>query len=119
MELSLAQLFGENSAQDNQTLVIQKSDLFSSSPNSIKSAESLVVAILLKAFKNFSGELTDPSGDRVTDPQGRTITYNNSALYEDLQIERWESFIKQRNEEYLVCDQFVVRSESISYDVDQ
>ncbi|WP_427159411.1 hypothetical protein ACQFX9_25830 [Aliinostoc sp. HNIBRCY26] len=118
MELSLAQLFGENSAQNNQTLIIQKSDVFLSSPNSIKTAESLLVAILVNAFRHFSGELTEPSGNKITDSQGRTITYNNSVLYENLKIERWESFIKQSNEQYFVCDQFVIHSESIADYVD-
>lgn len=113
MELTLKQIFGDNCFQDSLILIIQKSDYLLLTPTANNTAESLLVALLLKAFDNFQGSLTDLQGNKITDNQGRTINYNNSALYENLQIERLDSFIKMSNNNYFVTDQFVINYESI------
>ncbi|MBD2344173.1 hypothetical protein [Anabaena subtropica] len=108
MELTLAQLFGVNVFQDGQVLIIAKSDLPGLTPSASNTSESLLVAILLKAFENFQGELTDPQENKVTDPQWRTITYNNSSLYLTLLMEPWRGYIEQRLGLYVVRDSLII-----------
>ncbi len=107
-QLTLQQLFGVNSSQDNQTLTIQKSGL-SLTPQINNTAESLLVAILLKALENFQGQLTDPSGNKITDPQGVIVDYNNSNLYETLLIEPWQGYIKERDYFLYVTDTLIIQ----------
>jgi hypothetical protein len=56
---TLQQLFGTNAMQDNQSLVIRKSDLPLLTPSLNNTASSLLVAILLQAWNEFEGVLVD------------------------------------------------------------
>lgn len=112
MELTLQQLFGVNCSQDGQVLNIQKSDLPALTPLASNTAESLLASLLLKAFENFQGELTDPGGNKITDPQGVTVDYNNSILYQSFRIEPWRGFIEQRLGEYIVRDTLIIHQYS-------
>lgn len=107
MQLTLEQLFGVNAAQDSQ-LVINKADLPLLTPSANNTAESLLAALLLKAFENFQGQLTDPNGNKITDPQGVTVDYNNSILYELLLIEPWNGFIQQKADGYVIRDTLII-----------
>ncbi|MFB2770363.1 hypothetical protein ACE1AT_13890 [Pelatocladus sp. BLCC-F211] len=112
MELTLQQLFGVNAIQDSQSLIIAKTDLPLLTPSVSNTAESLLTAILLKAFENFQGQLTDSQGNKIEDPQGTVIEYNNSALYQLLSIEPWNTFFEQRNEFVYVTNMLIVNQYS-------
>jgi hypothetical protein len=88
--LTLQQLFGVNAVQDSQTLTINKSDL-KLTQSSNNTAESLLIAILLNAFKNFSGYIEDELGQPVVDENNQPIEFDNSDMYEYLKIFRWEN----------------------------
>ncbi len=95
--LSLTQVFGEGAFQDGNILVIQKYSLLRLTPSSNNTDKSLLLAILITALEAFQGSLTDPQGGKIIDPQGITINYNNSTLYELLSIEPWRNFSLRRN----------------------
>lgn len=115
-QLTLEQLFGVNSAQDGYLLIIQKSDLPRLTPKINNCAESLLVGILLKAFENFRGNLTDIQENEITDSQGNTVSYNNTSLFESLTIEPWAGFIKERGDSFHVTDTFVVHQFTVNAD---
>jgi hypothetical protein len=108
MQLTLEQLFGVNAVQDSQLFSINKADLPLLTPSANNTAESLLAALLLKAFENFQGQLTDPNANKITDPQGNSITYDNSKLYDLLLIEPWDSFLKERNNSLYVTDTLII-----------
>jgi hypothetical protein len=94
--LTLQQLFGVNAVQDSQTLTINKSDL-KITPNLNNTAESLLIAILLNAFRTFSGYLEDEFGQPITDENNQPIEFDNSDAYQALKIFRWENKPINRN----------------------
>ena len=80
MFLSIKQIFGDNCTSDANYLIIQKQDL-RLSPNTNNSAEQLLAAVVDKYIENFEGKVTTPSGELLTDENGRVISYDNSELY--------------------------------------
>lgn len=96
-QLTLAQLFGVNCSQDGQVLVINKSDLPGLTPSSNNTAESLVVAITLKALENFQGTITDEYNNAITDEYNNTITYNNTEQFSAVDLFLWASYLEARS----------------------
>lgn len=82
MELSLKQLFGDNAYQDIDRLVINKGDLFNLFGSSTNTAESLLLAIVLKAYINYEGYLTNSNNIKIVDANKTTVDYriNNYVL---------------------------------------
>ncbi len=106
--LTLAQVFGLNATQNSSQLVILKTDLPGLTPESNNRAEQLLVALFLKLREQFEGNLTDPSGQAIVDNQDRVVTYNNSQLYEKMNIFYWKrQFITRRQHKYIL-DTFVI-----------
>jgi hypothetical protein len=108
--LTLTQLFGASATQSATELVIKKNDLVAVglTPASSNRAEQLLVGILLKALENFQGELTDPQGNKVTDPQGQTINYDNSSRYLLLLIEPWNGYVQELFGGYRFRDTIII-----------
>jgi hypothetical protein len=106
--LTLAQVFGLNANQSSGQLVILKSDLPGLTPGSNNRAEQLLVALLLKVAEQFEGNLTDPSGQVVTDNQNNAITYDNSKLYERMKIFYWKRQFTTREQQSYSLDTFVI-----------
>lgn len=106
--LTLQQLFGTNAVQDNQSLVIRKSDLPGLTPSANNTAESLLVAILLQAWYEFEGLLVDETGAAVVDEAGEAIAYDQRELYEKLNVWFWKrQFTGGRVLDSFVIDTFV------------
>jgi hypothetical protein len=89
-EITLADLFGEGATQNSSTLTIKKSDLYGLSPRGDNSAESLLAAILLRASTLFSGYLSDENDNPIITENSELIGYENSSLYEFLNIFIWD-----------------------------
>lgn len=106
INLTLRQLFGKNAAQDNQTLIIHKSDLPYLTASDNNRAEQLLIAILLQAHKHFEGRFVDPNNEAVTDENNTFITYNNSELYKKMQINYWRR--QYLRETYRIQDTFII-----------
>lgn len=110
---TLQQLFGSNATQDNQSLVIRKSDLPKLTPSVSNTAESLLVAILLQAWNEFEGVLVDETGETVVDETGEAIGYDQRQLYEKLNLWFWKrQFVGGRVLDTFVIDSFVTPSPS-------
>lgn len=106
--LNLQQLFGSNVTQDNQSLVIRKSDLLKLTPSANNTAESLLVAILLQAWREFEGLLVDETGGAVVDETGEAIGYDQRELYEKLNVWFWKrQFVRGKVLDSFVIDVFV------------
>jgi len=88
--LSLQQLFGDNAYQDIDHLVISKGDLYGLSATSNNTAESLLVAIIVNACRQFEGTIEDENNQPITDENNVPITFNNSNLYDLLNILYWK-----------------------------
>ncbi len=108
MELTLQQVFGVNSTQDGQVLVISKSDLILLTPSSNNTAESLLIAILLNALRNFKGIIEDENYQPITDENSKPIEFDNSEAFELLKIFRWDSKLIQTNYGIKVRDTLVI-----------
>lgn len=103
MNLTLEQLFGSGSIQDELTLRIQKTSLTGLTPSLENTAESLLVGILLRARVNFEGEFN------FTDSNNNPITYSNTELFELLKIFRWNGyFVQSSNGEILIRDSIII-----------
>lgn len=81
-EPTLQEIFGENATQDSSTLTISKSDLQTTglSAATDNTAESLIVAIVLKAAQNLSDTKQETNQDiQVTINKGfdSLVTRNN------------------------------------------
>lgn len=96
-QLTLQQLFGVNCSQDGQVLIIKKSDLPGLTPSANNTAESLLLAILLNALRNFSGYLKDENNQPITDENNNPIEFDNSEIFEKIRIFRWEDNLIDRN----------------------
>lgn len=85
-EPSLSDVFGGGASQTSTQLVISKNDLASVglSPSGDNSAESMLVALILKAAQS----LTD--ANRASDPSGRSVTVFYSG--QDLITQASQSF---------------------------
>jgi hypothetical protein len=105
---TLTQLFGANATQDNQSLVIRKSDLPGLTPSSNNTAESLLVAILLQTWNEFEGLLVDETGVAVVDETGEALGYDHKELYEKLNLWFWKrQFTGGRVLDTFVIDCFI------------
>lgn len=107
--LTLHQVFGTNAYQDSTRIVINKLDYSNLSSSVANTGESLLVAIMLNAYKNFVGNLMDENNTTITNELGIAISYNNSALYDLLTILYWKRQFLQGS----VTDTFVVESNEI------
>lgn len=92
MQLTLEKIFGVGATQDSEVLIIQKTSLPHLTPSAANTAESLLVAILIKALANFEGILEDPAGLAVTDPDGLPIDTPISGVNEAIELSRWKRF---------------------------
>ena len=102
-ELTLAQLFGPNSSQNEFTLTINKADLFGLIPSNLNTAESLLTAILLNALAEFEGNIIDENGEIITDEYGENINYDHKELYELLTVFYWkQQLVRIKNQYYKV-----------------
>jgi hypothetical protein len=79
--LTLKDVFGVNCTQSATVLTIQKSDLVASVSSNNASAQKILAAIVLKAWESYQGNLTDPSGQIVTTPNGVPVTYDNTLYW--------------------------------------
>ncbi|BBD66341.1 hypothetical protein NIES4072_63900 [Nostoc commune NIES-4072] len=93
--LTLQELFGVKAVQTSDKLIINKSDLslVGLTPTTNNRAQQLLVAILLQALISFQGYLTEENGNIITDENGNPIGYDNSQLYELLEIIHWGVYI--------------------------
>ncbi len=113
MQLTLQQLFGDNAYQDSNLLVIDKRDLFYLTSSATNKAESLLVAILLNAYRNFEGSIEDEAGNAIADEAGRKITFNNSILYELLNIFYWKRQFIYRDNQPNILDTLVIEHNEV------
>lgn len=111
--LSLQQLFGANAYQDSESLVIDKRDFINLSAAATNTGESLLVAILLNAYQQFEGNIVDGLNRPITDQLNKPITFNNSALYELLNIFHWRRQFLQVQSQPKIIDIFVAESNEI------
>lgn len=109
MNLTLAQIFGANAHQDADILIVRKTDLLDLLPQTSNTAESLLAAIIYSTSQHFQGSITTPSGEIITDSSGNPITYDNTLLYDALNVFQWQRvFVQQK-----IRDCFVVEELSI------
>jgi hypothetical protein len=106
--LTLQQLFGVNAIQNGQTLIINKSDLPLLMPVTNNTAESLLVAILLKALSNFSGNILDSNNQPILDSNNQPITFDNSEAYELLKVITWQPYQIIRSSQPYVINQIII-----------
>jgi hypothetical protein len=106
-QLTLQQLFGVNFYQDGQVLRINKSDL-SLTPAITNTAESLLVAILLKALDNFQGKITTEDDEPITDEYGNPFTFDNSNEFELLSVFVFNSYLLERKGNLHVAHNIVI-----------
>lgn len=111
--LALQQLFGANAYQNSESLVIDKRDFIYLSTAAINTGESLLVAILLNAYGQFEGEIVDEFNKVITDEFNKPITFNNSGLYELLDIFYWKRQFLQVQPQSIILDTFVVESNEV------
>jgi hypothetical protein len=109
-DLSIQQLFGENAYQDLDKLVIQKSDLIGLVSSNNNSAESLLAAILLVAWREFEGNFLIDSQRLLID--GCPVLYNLHNSYESLDAFLWRVQLVKRNQQSQVMHTIVFQSYS-------
>jgi hypothetical protein len=107
-QLTLQQLFGVNATQDGQILRINKSDLPLLTPGN-NTAESLFVAIVLKALENFEGFITSDSDEFITDEFCNPITFNNGDMFTGLYVFNWNPYITERLNSYVVRSSVIIQ----------
>lgn len=106
--LTLQQLFGANVTQNEQSIIIRKSDLPKLTPSANNTAESLLAAILLQAWSEFEGLLMDETGESIGDETGEAIGYDQREFYEKLNVWFWQrQFIERKVLDTFVIDVFV------------
>jgi hypothetical protein len=100
--MDLTNAFGDNFYQDNEKIIIRKSDLLGLISSSNNSAESLLIALLLRFRDMFEGVLTDNNNNnQLTDENNIPITYNQIILYPDFRLWLWRvTFDKKNNQIY-------------------
>jgi hypothetical protein len=97
INLSLSQCFGDNTLQNSNSLVIQKSDLPGLTPTTNNTAEELVVGILLKILENFEGSITDENNTPITTENSTSITYKQGDIFDSFFLESWRIVFTKRN----------------------
>lgn len=90
--MTINDLFGEGSGQTERYLIVNKNSL-DIIPNINNTAESLLAAIILKASSQYRGVLTDLDNNPVTDPEGNTITYDNSILFDSTRLTYYDRYL--------------------------
>lgn len=113
MQLTLLQLFGANAYQDSDRLIINKGDLFNLSASATNTAESLLIAIVINATRQFEGVIEDENNQPITDQSNLAITFNNSSLYELLTIFYWKRQFIVYQQQPTILDTFVVESYAV------
>ncbi|MEH2454492.1 hypothetical protein [Nostoc sp.] len=91
MNLTLAQIFGQEASQTLTTVTIQKSALQGLVSSADNHAEAILAAIMKTGLQQFQGWLTDPDGNPVLSPDNLTVDYDNSALYDVINIKEWRT----------------------------
>ncbi|YAG14530.1 hypothetical protein NSTC745_03875 [Nostoc sp. DSM 114161] len=110
--ISLTDLFGDGAVQTSTTLTIKKSDLITLTPFINNSAESLLVAILVRAATFFQAFLADENGNPIITEEGYPIGYDRTNLYELLNVFIWESKYTSRDDinlsikDTIVCESY-------------
>ncbi len=110
MQLTLQQLFGARAYQDSDRLVINKGDLSNLFANATNTAESLLVAIVMNACRQFEGVIEDNASLPITDENNSPITFNNSKLYETLNIFYWKRQFSIYQQQPIILDTFVIEN---------
>ncbi|BAZ02252.1 hypothetical protein NIES37_62640 [Tolypothrix tenuis PCC 7101] len=108
MQVTLQQLFGDGATQNIDTITIKKSDLPGLLAASNNTAESLLVAILLKVLDTFAGKLTDENGNPITDENGVPITFNQGDILDTFYLEYWRTIFKKKGNVNYRIFQFVL-----------
>lgn len=97
MQLTLQDLFGEGSYQDDEKVVIKKLSLPLTSSET-NTAQSLFAALLEKARVNYHGQLSN-NGQSLT-VNGSPLEFDNSSNYDELNVFYSRNQIKG---EYFIC----------------
>ena len=117
MRVPAKALFGEGFYQDAEVIRINKSDLpLTASTNN--TAQSLLVALLVKAMGVFSGVLQDSNGNVLTNENDEPLEFDNSALYERLNVSLWSAYPQVKRGNSVIthtCLMDVYASPSIDY----
>lgn len=109
--LTLQQLFGENATQNEEWLIINKADLKMLAASENNRAEQLFVALILQVWGEFEGLITDEIGKTLVDETGEALGYDQSGLYEKLNVWFWKrQFTKERRLDTFVIDIFLSSS---------
>lgn len=110
LALSIESLFGKDASQNIDSIIIKKNNLpgLTSSPSN--TAESILVALILKIIENFEGNLTDNQGFSLTDNLGNKVTFSNRELYELLEGFFWKRDFTRRNDSLFSRISFVIMS---------
>lgn len=86
MAFEFKEVFGNNSYQDKNCLIIIKSDL-SIPPSSKTTAQSIFVALLIKIQQLCNGSVKIDNGEILAvDEWGEPLEYENSSLYPEFNI---------------------------------
>lgn len=113
--LTVQQLFGSSAVQDEAVLTITKAELPLLTPSANNTAESLLVAILLKSVENFQGILTDENNRPITDENGTIITFDNLSLdFEILKVFRWNPYRSERLNQPIVVNPIIIELFTLS-----
>jgi|SRR6478672_9311312 len=89
MNIPPSLLFGEGFYQDIQVIVIQKGSL----PGlNLATPESLLAALIVQAASAFSGVLQDQNGEVLRNENNQPLEFDNSPLYESLNLSLWRVF---------------------------
>ncbi|QKQ76346.1 hypothetical protein [Nostoc sp. TCL240-02] len=88
--ITLQDLFGQGATQTSTTLTLFKADLYGLTPSPTNSAELILTAILLRASTLFSAYLSDENGTPIITNDNDLIGYENSSLYELLNVFIWD-----------------------------
>ncbi|MBW4571602.1 MAG: hypothetical protein KME31_27370 [Tolypothrix carrinoi HA7290-LM1] len=108
--LSITQLFGIGAFQDENNLVIQKSSLLKLTPKLNNTAESLLIAILITASRNFKGIVTDELNRAITNQSNQSIFFDNSEAFELIKMIEWKPFVVLRNNQRYIMHQIIVNN---------
>ena len=109
----LQELFGANAYQDINSVVISKLDFSNLTATNSNTAESLLAAIIINACDRFVGNVNDQNGIAITNLDDTPITYDNSTLYDLLNIFYWKQQFLQLEFQPKIMDTFVVESNEI------
>ena len=109
----LQELFGANAYQDINSVVISKLDFCNLTATDSNTAESLLIAIVINACDRFIGTVNDQDGIAITNLDNTPINYDNSALYDLLNIFYWKRQFSQRQFQPKAIDTFIVESNEV------